>query len=209
MKVIKLRYWIDLGSTEKYDVSWVNSRNKSRAILKSLIRVSMPNLQQSDNICNDLPFALTLFNTNKKIMIQGNHRELWVEREFPLLKDLVSETSQGKDLMMLYKEATGTSMDHVSFDDLDESDSEDNDQTDPDPNSAENQVRRSPGPMIDESIRLSDDEDFGDDDSDKVSFDKLDLKTFTPKSRKGQERNRKKLIKRRYSSNPRTFLFLI
>ena len=79
--------------------------------------------------------------------------------------------------MMLCKEATETSMDHVSFDDLDESDSEDNDQTDPDPNSAENQVRRSPGPMIDESIRLFD-EDFGDDDSDKVSFDKLDLKTL-------------------------------
>ena len=55
--------------------------------------------------------------------------------------------------MMLYKDATGTSMDHVSFDDLDESDSEDNDQTDPDPDSAENQVRLSPGPMIDESIR--------------------------------------------------------
>ena len=102
----------------------------------------MPDLQQSDNNCNDLFFALTLFNTNKKIMIQGNHRELWVEREFPLLKGLVSETSQGKDLMMLCKEATGTSMNHVSFDDLDKSDSDDNDQTDPDPNSAENQVRR-------------------------------------------------------------------
>ena len=73
----------------------------------------MPDLQQSDNNYNDLLFALTLFNTNRKIMIQGNHRELWVEREFPLLKDLASEKSQGKDLMMLYQEATGTSMDHV------------------------------------------------------------------------------------------------
>ena len=169
----------------------------------------MPDLQ------NLITTVMTSFRTNaiqhnRKIMIQENHRELWVEREFPLLKDLVSETSQGKDLMMLYKEAAGTSMDHVSFDDLDESDSEDNDQTDPDPNSAENQVRRSPGPMIDGSIRLFDDEDFGDDDSDKVSFDKLDLKTFTPKSRKGQPgKKQKKLIKRRYSSNPRTFLFLI
>ena len=164
----------------------------------------MPDLQQSDNNCNDLLFALTLFNTNRKIMIQGNHRELWVEREFPLLKDLVSETSQGKDLMMLCKEATGTSMDHVSFDDLDESDSENNDQTDPDPNSAENQVRRSPGPMIDESIRLFDDEDFGDDDSDKVSFDKLDLKTFTPKSRKGQPgKKQKKADKKKVQFKPK------
>ena len=57
-------------------------------------------------------------------------------------------------------------MDHVSFDDLDDSDSEDNDETDPDPNSAENQVRLSPRPMTDESIRLFDDEDSGDDDTD-------------------------------------------
>ena len=202
-KVIKLRYWIYLGSTEKCDVSWVNSRNKSGAILKSLIRV-MPDLQQSDNNCNALLFALTLFNTNRKIMIQGNHRELWVERKFSLSKDLVSETSQGKDLMMLCKEATGTSMVHVSFDDLDESDSEDNDQTDPDPNSAENQVRRSSGPMINESIRLFDDEDFGDDDSDKVSFDKLDLKTFTPKSRKGQPgKKQKKADKKKVQFKPK------
>ena len=37
------------------------------------------------------------------------------------------------------------------------------------------------------------------DDSDKVSFDKLDLKTFTPKSRKGQpgKKQKKKLIKKK------------
>ena len=64
--VIKLRYWIDLGSTEKYNVSWVKSRNKSGAILKSLIRVSMPDFQQSDNNCNDLFFALTLFKFQHK-----------------------------------------------------------------------------------------------------------------------------------------------
>ena len=90
--------------------------------------------------------------------------------------------------MMLYKEVTGTSMDRVLFNDLDESDSEDNDQTDPDPNSAEHQVRRSPGPMIDESIHLFDDEDFGDDNLDKVSFDKLDLKTFHSKITKRSAR---------------------
>ena len=61
----------------------------------------MPDLQQSDNNCNDLFFAVILFNTDQEIMIQGNHHELWVEMEFPLLKDLVSETLQGKDLMML------------------------------------------------------------------------------------------------------------
>ena len=51
-------------------------------------------------------------------MIQGNHRELWVKRKFSLLRDLASEISQGKNLMMLYKEVTGTSMDHVSFSDF-------------------------------------------------------------------------------------------
>ena len=172
-KVIELNYRIDLGCTVKYDVPGVNSRNKSVAILKSLIQISMPNLQQIDNNCNDLFFALMLFNTNRKIMIQRNHGELWVEKEFPLLRDLVSETSQGKDLMMFHKQATGTSMDHVSFDHLDESESDD------DPNSAEHQVRPSSRPIID-------DEDSGDDDLDKVSFNELDLNTFAPKSRKRQ-----------------------
>ena len=79
--MIKLRYWIDLGEREKFSAKWDTGTNDNGTITKRLVqffRVDEPE--------EALLSAMTCFDTNCKIMVQGNHRNLWVENEFPILK---------------------------------------------------------------------------------------------------------------------------
>ena len=51
-------------------------------------------------------------------MVQGNHRDLWAENEFPILKKIViGLRDQVEDLSELYKESAGSELE-ISVDDL-------------------------------------------------------------------------------------------
>ena len=61
---------------------------------------------------------MTCFDTNCKIMEQGNHRDLWVENEFPILKKtVIGLKDQVEDLSELYKESASSGLE-ISVDDL-------------------------------------------------------------------------------------------
>ena len=71
VKVIKLRYWIDLCVREEFNVKWDSDTNDNGTVMKRLVRVF-----KVDESEEALLFAMTCFDTNYKIMVQGNHRDL-------------------------------------------------------------------------------------------------------------------------------------
>ena len=96
VKVSKLRYWIDLGVREEFNVKWDSDTNNNGTIMKRIVRVFR--VDESEG-------AMTCFDTNCKIMVQGNHRDLWVENKFPILKKIViGLRDEVEDLSELYKE---------------------------------------------------------------------------------------------------------
>ena len=113
VKAIKLRYWIDLGVREEFNVKWDSDTNNNGTVTKRLVRVF-----RVDESEEALLFAVTCFDTNCKIMVQGNHRDLWVENEFPILKKIViGLRDQVEDISELYKESAGLEL-QISVDDL-------------------------------------------------------------------------------------------
>ena len=50
-------------------------------------------------------------------MIQGNHRELWVDNEFPILNNIVDGLKkEDKDVSDLYKQSAGIQLELTSED---------------------------------------------------------------------------------------------
>ena len=68
--------------------------------------------------------SLNVYTLKKKIMVQGSHKDLWLKQEFSLLKKLVDEAVQGKNLSESYLLMTGVEVTVGSNDDLVPSDNE-------------------------------------------------------------------------------------
>ena len=117
---MKVRYWIDFGSREEFNVKWDCTTNNNGTINQTLIQVA-----RVDNSVESLLFAVTCIETNCKIMIQGNHKDLWVDNEFPILKKIFVEIWKGADnISEIYKKSAGLDLD-LSDDDLVLSEDED------------------------------------------------------------------------------------
>ena len=112
VKAIKLRHWIDLGVREELNLKWDSDTNDNGIITKRLVPFI-----RADQSEKALPFAMTCFNTNCKVMVQGNHRDIWVENEFPVLKKIViGLRDQVVDLSELYKEPAGSELEISVYD---------------------------------------------------------------------------------------------
>ena len=121
-RVMKLRYWLDFCSRESsgYFVKWRDTKNNRGEVTHHLIQVFA---SQDDNDEVQL-FTLNLYNLKKKIMIQGSHKELWKDREFNILKNLVDDYIHNKDLSESYFIVTGVRINIECSDELDPSDNE-------------------------------------------------------------------------------------
>ena len=64
-------------------------------MLQHLIKVSST-VEQEEFRVN--LFTLNVYCMKKKIMVPGFHKDLWLKKEFPLLKKLVDDCINGKDL---------------------------------------------------------------------------------------------------------------
>ena len=74
VKVMKIRYWIDFGSREEFNVKWDCATNNNGTINQRLTRVA-----RLDDSAESLVFAVTCIETNCKIIVPGNHKDLWVK----------------------------------------------------------------------------------------------------------------------------------
>ena len=120
VKAMKVRYWIDFGSREEFNVKWDCTTNNNGTINQRLIRVA-----RLDDSVESLLFAVTCIETNCTIMIQGNHKDLWVDNEFPILKKIVVGLREEADnISEIYKKSAGLDLD-LSEEDLVLSEDED------------------------------------------------------------------------------------
>jgi hypothetical protein len=83
---LKIRYWIDLGNQEQYNVEWTRKLNSEGDLVEIVIKLRQC---KEEGKSSDLLFAITAYLTQTKIMVQGKHRELWKETEFTKLPELV------------------------------------------------------------------------------------------------------------------------
>ena len=102
-------------------------------MLQHLIKVS--STVEQEETCVNL-FTFNVYCMKKKIMVQGSHKDLWLKKEFPLLKKLVDDCINGKDLSDCYFLVTGVRIEFNNEDLLpsdNEEDLEDQDQDGPRP----------------------------------------------------------------------------
>ena len=90
-------------------------------MLQHLIKVSST-VEQEESRVN--LFTLNIYCMKKKIMVQGSHKDLWLKKEFPLLKKLVDDCINGKDLSECYFLVTGVRIEFNNNEDLLPSDNE-------------------------------------------------------------------------------------
>ena len=123
LKIIKLRYWLHFGQVEHsdYDVKWKDTKTKEGQMLQYLIKVSST-VEQEESRVN--LFTLNVYCMKKKIMVQGSHKDLWLKKEFPLLRKLVDDCINGKDLSECYFLVTGVRIEFNNNEDLLPSDNE-------------------------------------------------------------------------------------
>ena len=123
LKIIKLRYWLHFGQVEHsdYDVKWKDTKTKAGQMLQHLIKVSST-VEQEESRVN--LFTLNVYCMKKKIMVQGSHKDLWLKKEFPLLRKLVDDCINGKDLSECYFLVTGVRIEFNNNEDLLPSDNE-------------------------------------------------------------------------------------
>ena len=120
--MLKLRYWLDFGNREDsgYLVKWRDTKNRAKVAIQHLNRVVSCN-EEDDSKVN--LFTLNLYNSKRKIMIQGSHKDVWIKNELQLLKKLVDTYSEDENLSDIYFLASGTKIE-VQNEDLVPSDNE-------------------------------------------------------------------------------------
>ena len=107
IKLMKLRYWRDLGEKDAYYVAWNDGKNNEGVALEHLVRVYGVNHSEQKKI-----FTITMYNTVCKVMIQGTHRQFWASNEFPLLFRIADEVlTKGRSYSDAYMICTGSKVD--------------------------------------------------------------------------------------------------
>ena len=92
-------------------------------MLQHLIKVSST-VEQEESRVN--LFTLNVYCMKKKLMVQGSHKDLWLKKESPLLKKLVDDCINGKDLSECYFRVTGVRIEFNNKENLLPSDNEEN-----------------------------------------------------------------------------------
>lgn len=122
IKALKIRYWLDFGATDTYRVEWIDVKDASGLkIVEHIVKVFSTDADETEiNL-----YTITVYLTKRKIMVQGNFRDLWVDQEFKFLAPLVTGLLQGDKLASdVYHELTGSKL-SFTVDNLILSDSDD------------------------------------------------------------------------------------
>ena len=157
-KALKLRYWLHFGLKDDsgYFMDWKDTKTKTGDTTQHLISISSIS-ENGDVVENVKLFTLNIYIMKKKIMLQGTHREVWLKNEFNLLKKLVDDCVEGKNMAESYFLMTGVKIPVDNNDDLIPSDDEED-----------------PGHLVDllevrpESLPLPSDTDENEDEDDIV-----------------------------------------
>ena len=95
IRCLVLRYWEDLQNT--FEVSLNDAVDKENVLVEHLIKISeIPTEIPEDEelslpIVNSNLCSITVYRTKNKIMAEGNYRQHWVRKEFPLLQEVIND----------------------------------------------------------------------------------------------------------------------
>ncbi|CAB4038969.1 Hypothetical predicted protein, partial [Paramuricea clavata] len=94
LKCLKLRYWIDFGNQDKYNVNWKQKLNLEGNLVDIIITLCQ-SLEEDELFASqsdtDPLFSIYVDIPRMKLTIQGRYRKFWKKTEFIKLQDLVSE----------------------------------------------------------------------------------------------------------------------
>ena len=118
IRCLVLRYWEDLQNT--FEVSWNDAVDKENVLVEHLIKISeIPTEIPEDEelslpIINSNLYSITVYRTKNKIMAQGNYRQHWVRKEFPLLQEVIndffSQSDQNRSIVQSYNKTFNTNL---------------------------------------------------------------------------------------------------
>lgn len=85
LAALKIRYWIDFGNKSDYDVEWFRKTDSDGNLVELIVKL----FSVSDDEDKQLLFAITVYLSKQKFMIQGKYRNLWKDNEFTSLRSFV------------------------------------------------------------------------------------------------------------------------
>ena len=115
-ELLNIRYYEHLEAT--YHISWSDILDKNgNILLETQVKVAFPNDVNSKtkgvedldkaifNECipkkNHTLYTLTLYHTTNTILMQGNKKQMWVDKEYPILRTVLKRMKE-KGLIILY-----------------------------------------------------------------------------------------------------------
>ena len=108
-ELLNMRYYEHLEAT--YHISWSDILDKNgNKLLETQVKVALPNDVNSKkkgaedfnqtifNECiptkNHTMYILTLYHTKDTVLIQGNKKQMWVDKEYPILRTVLKRMKQ-------------------------------------------------------------------------------------------------------------------
>ena len=123
-----MRYWEDFK--DSFDVHWNDAVDNENAYVEHSIKVSeKPQNDEQDSTTDRPPvnramYTITVYRTNNKFQVQGNYRQHWVRKEFPILQqvidDFFNDSEEARSIVKSYNKIfdSNLDMDILEFPDI-------------------------------------------------------------------------------------------
>ena len=122
-----LRYWEDFK--DSFDVHWNDAVDNENAYVEHSIKVSeKPQNDEQDSTTDRPPvnramYTITVYRTNNKFQVQGNYRQHWVRKEFPMLQqvidDFFNDSEEARSIVKSYNKIFDSNLDMDILEDPD------------------------------------------------------------------------------------------
>ena len=122
-----LRYWEDFK--DSFDVHWNDAVDNENAYVEHSIKVSeKPQNDEQDSKTDRPPvnramYTITVYRTNNKFQVQGNYRQHWVRKEFPMLQqvidDFFNDSEEARSIVKSYNKIFDSNLDMDILEDPD------------------------------------------------------------------------------------------
>ena len=122
-----MRYWEDFK--DSFDVHWNDAVDNENAYVEHSIKVSEKPQNDEQGSTTDRPpvnramYTITVYRTNNKFQVQGNYRQHWVRKEFPMLQqvidDFFNDSEEARSIVKSYNKIFDSNLDMDILEDPD------------------------------------------------------------------------------------------
>ena len=122
-----MRYWEDFK--DSFDVHWNDAVDNENAYVEHSVKVSeKPQNDEQDSTTDRPPvnramYTITVYRTNNKFQVQGNYRQHWMRKEFPMLQqvidDFFNDSEEARSIVKSYNKIFDSNLDMDILEDPD------------------------------------------------------------------------------------------